>query len=184
MIMIMNHRTTPIICLLALLSGLASCASPPPSVTTPAPQDSVKLEYHYDDQRFRGTNLGFTGDVKAKLRSIEINIVDLTLTIQNELRRHDLLENESPWLLAVTVEDLYLGPLYETAFVTFRTEADRIGGKVEIVGADGEAVNSFDVAISTDTKEAIKGGKQGRLTRLYELFAGQVVAGLPTERGR
>lgn len=180
----MNNKITSLIWPALLLLCLSACATPPEIAVSAVPAGTTTLQYRYDNQRFRGTNLGFTDDVKAKLRDTEINIVDLTLAIQNQLRRQNLLDTEAPQLIAVTIDELQISPLYETAFFAFRTEEDRIAGKVEIIDDAQETLADFDVAVTTDPKEAIEGGRQGRLQQLYQMFAERVVTVIMAEESR
>jgi hypothetical protein len=181
--MTMHNKITLNLCLMpALLLLLSACAAAPQSAASLQPAGET-IRYRYQDQRFRGTNLGFTDDVKAKLQQTDIDIVDLTLAIQNQLRLHDRLEPEAAYLVAVTIEELHISPVYETALFSFRTEEDRIGGKVEIIDDSKATLGSFKIAVATDPKEAIKGGKQGRLLQLYQLFAERVVTMLLDQNG-
>jgi hypothetical protein len=174
-----RNRTNNPCYLLPVLVFLSACTTPtppPPAGGTLTGADEP-VRFIDDVQYFRGTNLAFTPEVKAKLAAGGINAVDLTLAIQNQLSRDNLLASGADYVLVVAVEDLYISPIYNAGWFSYRAEDDRIGGRAYVMGDDSEeALYSFDVAASTDRKQAIEGGDPQRLAQLYQVFAERVVA--------
>ena len=121
-------------------------------------------DFSFHPPYFRGTNLGFTADVKAKIRVAEINIVDLTLAIQHELQRQNLLVSDAPYVLAVTIDELQISPLYQTALFSFRTEDDYIEARAEVLDDNRESLHTYKITASASHKEAIDGDHQATLS--------------------
>ena len=72
-----------------LLIYLTACSS----TQTPAPENTLATgvnDFAFKSQYFRGTNLGFTEEVKAKMRAADVNIV-----VVGESRQENLSTNIS-----------------------------------------------------------------------------------------
>lgn len=184
--MIPIYKTTgKIIGLIWLLCFLSACAgsranSPTQSPVVPETEDFG--DFGFQARYFRGSTLGFVKEVKPKVREAEINIVDMIFAIQHALARHNLLQDDAPYVLAVTVDELKINPLYNTAFYSFRAEDDYIEARVQALDSDNEVLHTYNVSASADRKEAITGDHQQRLQQFYKRFAESIASTISQSR--
>ena len=80
------------------------------------------------------------------MREAKVNLVDLTLAIQHELLRQELLVSGAPYVLSVTIDEFKLNPVYKTALYSFRAEDDYIEGKAKVIGENREALHTYKVS--------------------------------------